>query len=195
MTGTYAGQFVMEGFISLKISPWKRVLITRLVAIIPAIVVAILAQENLDSLDEWLNVLQSIQLPFALVPILVFTSDPTLMGPFSNSIFVILPCIVITILVLSTNTYLIINFTGSSSFPMVLNHPGFFSFLGVVGTVYLMFLFYLIFYKSLKNFASPCSCNIFKRFSNIFKNGDNLDEVTQDIQLQEFMETSDQSQV
>lgn len=68
MTGTYAGQFVMEGFIQLKLSPWKRVFITRCAAIVPAIIVAIAAQESLDTLDEWLNVLQSVQLPFALVP-------------------------------------------------------------------------------------------------------------------------------
>lgn len=87
MTGTYAGQFVMEGFIRLKVcyyyscgynivqlSPWKRLMITRGVAILPAVIVALFAQNNLDSLDEWLNVLQSVQLPFALLPVLYATS-------------------------------------------------------------------------------------------------------------------------
>lgn len=84
MTGTYAGQFVMQGFLKLKIAPWKRVLITRSVAIIPAIIVAVSAQQYLDTLDEWLNVLQSIQLPFALLPVLAFTSSSRIMGSFKN---------------------------------------------------------------------------------------------------------------
>jgi NRAMP (natural resistance-associated macrophage protein)-like metal ion transporter len=82
MTGTYAGQFVMQGFLNLQIAPWKRVLLTRSVAIVPAICVAVTANEYLDTLDEWLNVLQSVQLPFALLPVLHFTSSRTLMGQF-----------------------------------------------------------------------------------------------------------------
>ena len=49
-------------------------MVTRSVAVVPAIVVAIVAHGHLDSLDEWLNVLQSVQLPFALLPVLLFTS-------------------------------------------------------------------------------------------------------------------------
>lgn len=88
MTGTYAGQFVMQGFLQLKISPWKRVLLTRSVAILPAVVVAAVtknASTSLSNLGEWLNVLQSIQLPFALIPVLICTSDPRIMGKFKNT--------------------------------------------------------------------------------------------------------------
>lgn len=88
MTGTYAGQFVMEGFLQLKISRWKRVLLTRCVALIPALSVAILSEQQegvSDRMDELLNVLQSIQLPFALLPVLHFTSREDIMGPFANS--------------------------------------------------------------------------------------------------------------
>ncbi|EGZ07926.1 hypothetical protein PHYSODRAFT_306066 [Phytophthora sojae] len=88
MTGTYAGQFVMEGFLNLHIAPWKRGALTRCVSLVPAMAVAILSQRNpgdSDTMDEMLNVLQSIQLPFALLPILIFTSSPGIMGDFVNS--------------------------------------------------------------------------------------------------------------
>ncbi|KAL3659200.1 hypothetical protein V7S43_015778 [Phytophthora oleae] len=88
MTGTYAGQFVMEGFLQLHLSPWKRVALTRCVSLVPAMTVAILSQQNpadSDHMDELLNVLQSIQLPFALLPVLIFTSSPEIMGDFANS--------------------------------------------------------------------------------------------------------------
>lgn len=85
MTGTYAGQFVMEGFLRLKIRPWKRVMLTRSVAMVPTVLVAALATRSaLAGMNEWLNVLQSIQLPFALIPVLHFTSSPRLMGRFVN---------------------------------------------------------------------------------------------------------------
>ena len=84
MTGTYAGQFVMEGFLKLKILPWKRVLLTRSIAMVPTVAVAVFAHAYLDELDEWLNVLQSIQLPFALLPVLHFTSSSVIMKDFVN---------------------------------------------------------------------------------------------------------------
>mmetsp|Transcript_24687 Transcript_24687/g.38414 ORF Transcript_24687/g.38414 Transcript_24687/m.38414 type:complete len:269 (+) Transcript_24687:608-1414(+) len=60
MTGTYAGQFVMEGFLSFKLPIWKRVLITRSVAIVPALVVVFLNQDSLTNMDSYLNVLQNV---------------------------------------------------------------------------------------------------------------------------------------
>ena len=73
MTGTYAGQFVMQGFINLHIPTYLRVFVTRSIAIIPAIIVAFIG--NLDSLQGFLNILQAIQLPFALIPLLKFSSN------------------------------------------------------------------------------------------------------------------------
>ena len=73
MTGTYAGQFVMQGFINLHIPTYLRVFVTRAIAIIPAIIVAFIG--NLDSLQGFLNILQAIQLPFALIPLLKFSSN------------------------------------------------------------------------------------------------------------------------
>ena len=73
MTGTYSGQFVMGGFLDLHIAQWQRVAVTRSVAIAPTFLVALLyagkADNTLDVMTEWLNVLQSIQLPFALIPV------------------------------------------------------------------------------------------------------------------------------
>lgn len=89
MTGTFAGQYVMEGFLTMKIAPWKRVAITRSIALVPAVTVAILgasSSKTSDTLDEYLNILQSIQLPFALLPILHFTNSRRVMGDeFVNS--------------------------------------------------------------------------------------------------------------
>ena len=60
LQGTYAGQFVMEGFLNLHWARWKRVLLTRSVAMVPCIIIAILAVNSLDYLDEYINVEQSM---------------------------------------------------------------------------------------------------------------------------------------
>ena len=73
MTGTYTGQFVMNGFLDIRLSLWLRIAVTRLIAILPTLVVALAYRNSqgteLDVLNEWLNVLNSVQLPFALVPV------------------------------------------------------------------------------------------------------------------------------
>ena len=58
--GTYAGQFVMEGFLDIKWAKWKRVLLTRSIAIVPCVIIAIAAHSRLDALSEWINVEQSL---------------------------------------------------------------------------------------------------------------------------------------
>ena len=69
MTGTYSGQFVMEGFLNLKWSRFQRVLLTRSLAIIPTFIIAFYSDiNNLTNMNDTLNVLQSILLPFALIP-------------------------------------------------------------------------------------------------------------------------------
>lgn len=85
ITGTYAGQFIMGGFLDIKLKKWLRALITRSAAIIPTIIVAIFfdaTNSELDVLNEWLNVLQSVQIPFALVPLLTLVSKEEIMGVF-----------------------------------------------------------------------------------------------------------------
>jgi manganese transport protein len=83
LTGTLAGQIVMEGFINLRIRPWLRRLITRLVAIVPAIVViGLYGERGTGPLIILSQVVLSLQLPFAVFPLVMFTSDPHKMGAF-----------------------------------------------------------------------------------------------------------------
>ena len=85
ITGTLAGQVVMEGFIHIKLSPWLRRLITRLLAIIPTIiVVAVTGERGTEKLLILSQVILSFQLSFAVVPLVLFTGDRTKMGEFVN---------------------------------------------------------------------------------------------------------------
>src|SRR3989442_7080514 len=85
LTGTLAGQIVMEGFINLRLRPWLRRLITRLLAIVPAIVVIWLyGERGTGPLIILSQVILSLQLPFAIFPLIVFTSDPRFMGKFTS---------------------------------------------------------------------------------------------------------------
>lgn len=86
LTGTLAGQIVMEGFLHIRLKPWLRRLITRSLAIIPAALVIGLAGENkVTSLLILSQVVLSFQLPFAVIPLIQFTSDRSKMGEFANS--------------------------------------------------------------------------------------------------------------
>src|SRR5690242_6904538 len=86
LTGTLAGQIVMEGFLNLRLRPWLRRLITRTIAIVPAALVIGFAGENkVTSLLILSQVVLSFQLPFAVIPLIQFTSDRSKMGDFTNS--------------------------------------------------------------------------------------------------------------
>ncbi|XP_064455335.1 natural resistance-associated macrophage protein 2-like [Ornithodoros turicata] len=88
MTGTYAGQFIMEGFLNLQISRWLRVLITRSLAIMPTVMLAAFGNiSELSTMNDLMNVLMSLQLPFALIPMLTFTASKRVMGDFKNGMF------------------------------------------------------------------------------------------------------------
>jgi len=81
MTGTLAGQYVIEGFFGkIFTKSWHRVAITRGIALIPSMLVAVLAVEHFDTMGELLNVLQSLCLPTALIPILKISSSKNIMG-------------------------------------------------------------------------------------------------------------------
>jgi manganese transport protein len=85
LTGTLAGQIVMEGFINLRLRPWLRRLITRLIAIVPAIIViGLYGERGTTPLLILSQVILSLQLPFAVFPLVMFTGDPKRMGPFVN---------------------------------------------------------------------------------------------------------------
>jgi len=86
LTGTLAGQIVMEGFLNIRLRPWVRRLITRLIAIVPAVIVAILYGESgTTQLLIFSQVILSLQLTFAVVPLVTFTSERAKMGEFVNA--------------------------------------------------------------------------------------------------------------
>ena len=86
LTGTLAGQIVMEGFLNIRIRPWLRRLITRLIAIVPAAIVAIFYGESgTAQLLILSQVILSLQLSFAVFPLVMFTSDRAKMGAFANA--------------------------------------------------------------------------------------------------------------
>ena len=85
ITGTISGQIVMEGFLNLRFAPWLRRLVTRLLALAPAVVViAISGSEGIYRLLVLSQVVLSLQLPFAIIPLIHFTSDRRKMGGFAN---------------------------------------------------------------------------------------------------------------
>jgi manganese transport protein len=84
ITGTLAGQIVMEGYLQLRINPWMRRLITRVIAIIPAVIVILsTGEKNITSLLVLSQVVLSLQLGFAIIPLIHFVSDKKTMGVFS----------------------------------------------------------------------------------------------------------------
>ncbi len=85
ITGTLAGQVVMEGFLEIKLPPWQRRLITRLLAIIPTVIVTVLyGSRGTAELIILSQVVLSMQLSFAVFPLVIFTSDRKRMGEFVN---------------------------------------------------------------------------------------------------------------
>lgn len=109
VTGTLAGQIVMEGFIDLKLKPWLRRLVTRLIAILPAFFVTwIWGESRINDLLIFSQVVLSMQLSFAVIPLVWFTSDPKRMGIFVNPIWMRWMAWIVSAIILSLNCYLLI---------------------------------------------------------------------------------------
>ncbi|MEY4308943.1 MAG: hypothetical protein RL422_1146 [Bacteroidota bacterium] len=108
LTGTLAGQIVMEGFLDLRIAPWLRRLITRLIAIIPAFFITwIYGESKIGELLVFSQVVLSMQLSFAVIPLVLFTGDEQKMGKFANSALLQGIVWVITAIILGLNMYLL----------------------------------------------------------------------------------------
>lgn len=108
LTGTLAGQVVMEGFLNIRLKPWIRRLFTRLIAIAPAFIVTIVAGEKGTAILLILSqVILSIQLSFAVVPLVIFTSDKKKMGRFVNNTRMRITAWVVTIIIISLNAFLL----------------------------------------------------------------------------------------
>jgi manganese transport protein len=109
ITGTLAGQVVMEGFIHLKVSPWLRRLITRSLAIVPTIiVVAVTGEQGTEKLLILSQVILSLQLSFAVVPLVLFTGNRKLMGEFVNARWLQALAWVVAVLIAGLNGWLLV---------------------------------------------------------------------------------------
>ena len=113
ITGTLAGQIVMEGHINLRIEPWLRRLLTRLLAIVPSIFTIIyFGESGLGSLIILSQVVLSLQLGFAVIPLIHFTSDRKRMGEFAISLKVKILAWATAVLILALNAKLVIDQLG-----------------------------------------------------------------------------------
>jgi manganese transport protein len=108
LTGTLAGQIIMEGFLNIRLKPWVRRLVTRLIAVIPAFIVTLVSGEGgTAKLLILSQVILSLQLSFAVIPLVSFTSNRLKMGIFKNGKWLIITSYTISFIILSFNAYLL----------------------------------------------------------------------------------------
>jgi manganese transport protein len=108
LTGTLAGQIVMEGFLNLKLKPWVRRMITRSIAVVPALIVTLLyGEKGTSDLLVLSQVILSLQLSFAVVPLVLFTGDRAKMGVFANKPLVQVIAWVVSGIIIVLNVYLL----------------------------------------------------------------------------------------
>jgi manganese transport protein len=108
LTGTLAGQIVMEGFVNIRLRPWLRRLITRLVAIVPAvIVIGLYGERGTGALLILSQVVLSLQLPFAVFPLVSFTSNRHKMGPFVAPLWMRAVAWVVAVIIAALNVWLL----------------------------------------------------------------------------------------
>ncbi len=158
ITGTLAGQIIMEGYLSLRINPWVRRLITRLLAIIPALVVIIIyGEEKINDLLVLSQVILSLQLGFAIIPLIHFVSDKKTMGNFViTPITKILAWVIAGILVL-LNLKMLINeaaglFMADAILPKI--------YLSLLGFLFFALLFYILFFPIINKMKKTGSIQI-----------------------------------
>lgn len=111
ITATLAGQIVMEGFLRIRLAPWLRRLVTRLIALVPTLIVAVLyGEKGTAQLLILSQVVLSLQLPFAVIPLVQFTSSRKIMGVFATSGIVTALAWLISAVIVALNIKLLINF-------------------------------------------------------------------------------------
>ncbi len=109
LTGTLAGQIVMEGFLNIRIRPWLRRLITRLIAIVPAVIVAIVGGESgTAQLLILSQVILSLQLSFAVFPLVMFTSSKLKMGELVNPTWMKVLAYIVAVIIATLNVWLLL---------------------------------------------------------------------------------------
>lgn len=108
LTGTLAGQIVMEGFLNIRLKPWVRRLVTRLIAIIPAVlVIAIVGEKGTADLLILSQVILSLQLSFAVIPLVMFTSDKRKMGSLVAPKWLVVLSWIVAVIIAVLNAYLL----------------------------------------------------------------------------------------
>ncbi|CAN5410292.1 Nramp family divalent metal transporter [soil metagenome] len=148
ITGTLAGQIIMEGYLSLRINPWVRRLVTRLLAIIPALLVIIIyGEENVDALLVLSQVVLSLQLGFAIIPLIHFVSDKSAMGKFVIKWPTKIAAWVIALILVFLNLKMLINeasgvFMADNMLPKII--------LIILGLLFLTLLGYIFFFPFFK---------------------------------------------
>ncbi|KAL2617708.1 hypothetical protein AAZV13_08G202700 [Glycine max] len=154
ITGTYAGQYVMQGFLDLRLKSWIRNLLTRCLAIVPSLIVALIGgSAGAGELIIIASMILSFELPFALIPLLKFTSSKIKMGEHVNSITISAITWIIGSLIMGINIYYLL-----TSFVKLLLHVHLKIvtkvFLGILGfsgvTLYMGGIAYLVFRKNKK---------------------------------------------
>ncbi|XP_073305783.1 metal transporter Nramp7.2-like [Primulina huaijiensis] len=151
ITGTYAGQFIMQGFLDLKMRKWLRNLVTRCIAITPSLIVSIVGGSHAAGrLIIIASMILSFELPFALIPLLKFSSTSTKMGPHKNSIYIIVISWILGLGIIGINIYYLstafVDWIIHNSLPKIGN-----VFIGIVVfplmAIYIISVIYLMFRK------------------------------------------------
>ena len=155
ITGTLAGQIIMEGYLSLRINPWVRRLLTRLLAIIPALlVIGIYGEEKVNSLLVLSQVVLSLQLGFAIIPLIHFVSDKKTMGDFVISPITKMTAWAIAGILVFLNLSMLTNEVASSwSTAAIYSKIGFIS-LGLVSLALLLYILLFPLFKTVQKSAS-----------------------------------------
>ncbi|XP_031371629.1 metal transporter Nramp5-like isoform X2 [Punica granatum] len=162
ITGTYAGQYIMQGFLDLKMKKWLRNLTTRCIAIIPSLVVSIIGgSSGAGRLIIIASMILSFELPFALIPLLKFSSSATKMGPHKNSTYVLVVSWILGAGIIGINIYYLstgfVEWLIGNGLPKVAN-----AFIGILVfplmAVYILAVIYLTFRKDVvATFIDPTS--------------------------------------
>ncbi|KAL1123300.1 hypothetical protein AAG570_002386 [Ranatra chinensis] len=139
MCGCYSGQFTMEGMLNLKWRRWRRVLFTRSLALLPTLYVASFSTlDAFSGMNDMLNALMSLQLPFAVLPAIAFSSNTRIMGPFANGITNKIIAVLIFCLIVAINSAFVFAFVSTlSGVPSIVS-------VTIYGCIYIPVTLYLL---------------------------------------------------
>ncbi len=158
MTGTYSGQFAMEGFLNLRWKRWQRVLLTRSIAVLPTFLVAFYQRiDQLSSMNDLLNCLMSLMLPFALIPTIKFSSSKAVMGEdFANGLGSKVLSVTLSIVIVAVNMFFVIDYV----LGLAINSVWFLVLFALAAIAYLSFCAYLT-----ADLALSMGCESLARFA------------------------------